>query len=137
MSKRMKGQIKGFRKIQWFHFEKSSSYTLFHKETLNEDLPFSNTSLKKTTGRPLTTVQLTPLYEGPNNIKTPNFKYLLGLLQFIPPVHNPFYKCLPHVLAAATQPPQDNTNVGEDEKDFDDNVLDSDYKNPQFHMTSV
>lgn len=39
MSKLMKGQNKGFRQMQWFHFEKSSPYTLIHKETLNEDLP--------------------------------------------------------------------------------------------------
>lgn len=121
----MKGQIKGIRKMQSFHVEKSSPYTLFHKETLNEDLPFTNTSLKKTTGRPQTTVQLTPLYEGPINIKTPKFKDLMELLPFISPVHHPFYRGLPHVLAGATQPPQDNTNDGEDEEDFDDDVLDS------------
>lgn len=127
MSKLMKNQIKGIRKMQWLHFEKLSPYTLFYKETVNEDLPFTSTSLKKTTGRPQTTVQLKPLYDGPINIKTPKFKDLMGLLPFIPPVHHQFYRGLRHVIAAATQPAQDNTSDGEDEEDFDDNVLDSDY----------
>lgn len=43
MSKLMKGQNKGIRKMHWFHFKRSSPYTLIHKETLNEDLPFTNT----------------------------------------------------------------------------------------------
>lgn len=98
MSKHMKGKtVKGIRKMQWLHFEKTSPLTLYYKETVNDDLPFYNLSLKQTTGRPPTTVvQLKPLYEGPINIKTSKYKDLLGLLPFIPPIHHEYYRSLPH-----------------------------------------
>lgn len=48
MSEFMKDNIPGIRNMQWLHFQKSTPFTLFFKESLNEDMEFLRLDLKKT-----------------------------------------------------------------------------------------
>nr|CAD7439809.1 unnamed protein product [Timema bartmani] len=41
-------------------------------------------------------IELTSLYETPLKIKLPEFRNLMELLPFIPPIHHNFYKSMPH-----------------------------------------
>lgn len=120
MSQQMKGKIVGIRKMQWFHFEKSSP---FFKDTLNEGMPFNSICLKKNPGRP-PVVELQPLYNSPVKIKVKKYKNLLELLPFVPPIHHYFYKGLPYQANDKTN--SNNHNEREEDGGEDDKILESD-----------
>nr|CAI5865124.1 unnamed protein product [Callosobruchus analis] len=53
-------------KIQWLRFRRDASYTIFYKETLREEFPFSSIDIKPASkGRPpnILTINLQPLYK--------------------------------------------------------------------------
>nr|CAD7452379.1 unnamed protein product [Timema tahoe] len=131
----MKDNIVGIRKMQWLHFEKYTPFSLFYKETLNEEMLFERLDLKKSSGRP-PIIEPTSLYETPLKIKLPKFRNLMELLPFIPPIHHNFYKSLPHEVEGRKRKPtgaqnttrQGNMNEREEEiEDNDDDILQSDY----------
>jgi hypothetical protein len=97
MSDVMKDSVKGLRVMQRFYFEKDQPYKFFYKNTISEEMPFTVVDLQKSrqVGRP-TKLELTKLYNEPPKIKTPKYKNLLDLLQFIPPIHHTFYRELSH-----------------------------------------
>ena len=47
MSDLMRDNISGIRNMQWLHFEKSTPFSLFYKETLNNDMEYHRLDLKK------------------------------------------------------------------------------------------
>jgi hypothetical protein len=84
-------------------------------------MPFTVADLQKSrqVGRPPKNVELTKLYNEPPKIKTPKYKNLLDLLQFIPPIHHKFYQELSQT--------GNQRNVTR-EADNSDNVFESDYE---------
>lgn len=98
MNEVVKNNFTGIRDIQWLRFKKECPYTVFYKKTLNEEMEFESVDLKKPKkGRPTSTIQLgTPLYESTPGIATTKYRDLQQLLQFLPPIHHPFYVNLKH-----------------------------------------
>lgn len=132
MTDLIRGNIKGVRKMQRLHFQKSSPPTLYYKETVNERMSFFKVDLKKSSGRP-PIIELPPLYTAPLKIKLAKYKNLIELLPFIPPVHHSFFKALPHHVKGKAskkqikQPAREVENHEEDETENESDVLESDY----------
>jgi hypothetical protein len=90
-------------------------------------MTFTVTDLQKSrqVGRPTKNVELTKLYNEPPKIKTPKYKILLDLLQFIPPIHRKFYQEFSHTGNQRNVTREaENSDNGEDS----DNVFESDYE---------
>nr|CAH7732302.1 unnamed protein product [Callosobruchus chinensis] len=81
-------------KIQWLRFRRDAPYTIFYKETLNEEFPFSSIDIKPASkGRPpnILTINLQPLYKDVLPVSELKKKDMISLLQFIPPLHHSFF----------------------------------------------
>jgi hypothetical protein len=127
MSDVMNDSVKGFRVMQWFHFEKYQPYKFFYRNNISEEMPFTVVDLQKSrqSGRPTKNVELTKLYNEAPKIKTPKYKNLLDLLQFIPPIHHKFYQELSHARNQRNVTRKaENSDNGEDS----DNLFESDYE---------
>lgn len=84
-------------KIQWLHFKKSEPYKIFYKETLNECFPFKVMDLlpnKKGRATDFKNIELPLLYESSLPINANKKKNMEELYQFIPPLHQEFFKKL-------------------------------------------
>lgn len=84
--------------MQWIRYKKSDPYTIFFKETLMEDMPFSELDLTPSTRRgpkiKLDNVPLEKLYDGPRPVTKAKYRDMQDLLPFIPPVSHGFFKSL-------------------------------------------
>lgn len=70
------------------------------------------------------TVQLIYLYSGQVNVKTTKYKDLPQLLPFVPPTYHDYYRGLPHGgMRQATQPAEDEINEGQEDDDYEDDIL--------------
>ncbi len=84
-------------KIQWIRILKDQPYTLFYKETLNEDITFSKLNLKAArSGRrhSLANVSQDVLYPRGRPVTEAKKKDMLDLLPYIPPVKHDFFVSL-------------------------------------------
>jgi hypothetical protein len=127
MSDVMKDSVKGLCVMKWFHVEKDQPHKFFYKNTINEEMPFSVIDLRKSrqVGRPTKNVEITKPYNEPPNIKTPKYKNLLDLVQFIPPIHHTFYQELSHTGNQRNMTMEaENSDNGEER----DNLFESDYE---------
>lgn len=81
--------------IQWLRYEKEKPFSIFYKETLNEDFPFNEIDIRPTKeGRPrlLKNVEQVPMYSGPRSMNHLKKRDMLSLLKYIPPIHHNFFK---------------------------------------------
>lgn len=84
-------------KMQWIRVVKEEPYTLYYKETLQEDFPFSALNLKPSkVGRPLSLgLASTPnLYQRPRPVTHAKKKDMFDLLPYIPPIYHDFFQNL-------------------------------------------
>ncbi|CAI6352883.1 unnamed protein product [Macrosiphum euphorbiae] len=82
-------------KMQWIRVVKEEPYTLYYKETLQEDFPFSALNLKPSkVGRPpsLGLVSTPNLYQRPRPVTHAKQKDMFDLLPYIPPIYHDFFK---------------------------------------------
>lgn len=81
--------------IQWLHFKKSEPYKIFYKETLNEAFPFEVIDLlpsKKGRATDFKNIKLPVLHQSSLRINAKKKKNMEELYQFIPPLHQDFFK---------------------------------------------
>lgn len=86
-------------KIQWLRYTKADPFTIFYKETLMDDMPFSKLDITPTARRGrrvvnLSNIVLDHLYAGPRPVTPAKKKDMLDLLPFIPPVSHGFFQSL-------------------------------------------
>ena len=84
-------------KIQWIQILKDQPYTLFYKETVNEDITFCKLNLKAArSGRrhSLANVSQDVLYPRGRPVTEAKKKDMLDLLPYIPPVKHDFFVSL-------------------------------------------
>lgn len=81
--------------IQWLMYKKEKPFTIFYKETLNEDIPFEEIDIRPTKeGRPrlLKNIEQAPMYSGPRIMNHLKKRDMLSLLKYIPPIHHTFFE---------------------------------------------
>lgn len=82
-------------KIQWLRYKKSHPFTIFFKETLMEDMPFSELDITPTKKRgrpvPLSSIPMDKLYDGVRPVTKAKKKDMMDLLPYIPPISQEFF----------------------------------------------
>lgn len=81
-------------KIRWIRIRKDEPFTMFFKETLDEDAAFLVLSLLPArVGRPMSmrNVSLPPLYDESRPVTKAKKKDMRDLLKYIPPVHHDYF----------------------------------------------
>lgn len=82
-------------KIQWLQYRKSEPFTIFFKETLIEDMPFSQIDITPTKQRgrrvSLPSIPMDKLYIGVRPVTEAKKKDMMDLLPYIPPISQEFF----------------------------------------------
>lgn len=84
-------------KMQWIRVVKADPYTMFYKETIQEEFPFSSINLKSNKrGRPsnLRCIGQENLYKAPRPVTQVKKKDMIDLLPYIPPIHHNYFQNL-------------------------------------------
>ncbi|XP_039293094.1 uncharacterized protein LOC120353433 isoform X2 [Nilaparvata lugens] len=90
------GQV-NWLKIQWIRLLKDRPFTILYKESLNEEIPFSELNIKPAKpGRNTSLHNVDQLLLHPNGREVTKAKKMdmLSLLAYIPPIHHSFYQNL-------------------------------------------
>ena len=104
-------------KIRWIHVSKDAPLQMKYRYSHNALEEWKTVDFKRRSkGRPpdMGRVALPLLYNGPRQIKDAKLKDLLGLLNYVPPVHHAFYKGL------ASAEDTDDSDIA-DSQDEDEN----------------
>lgn len=104
--------------IRWLRFIRGSPISLYFKETMNEEMEFTEVNLRKATkGRPLqslASIDQTVLYPVRRVITAAKKRDMYDLLPYIPPIHHAFFRNLPVELTTRSQ--NSAGNQGDDEE---------------------
>lgn len=101
ITKRKKNENKqpvNWLQIQWLRYTKTEQFTIFYKETIQDDYPFYRLNIKPGNKRgrplPLAKIPMTNLYSGPRPVTTAKKRDMQDLLPFIPPIHHNYFENL-------------------------------------------
>lgn len=122
--KNVAGQPLSWLRIQWIRCKSDEPFTLFYKETLNEDMPFSALNImpshKKGRPRLLKNIEQGYLYNGPRSVTTIKKQDMCDLLPFIPPIHHDYFRNLHTPSDETFDDPGPLTDHEEDVNEFDE-----------------
>ena len=114
--------------IKWLRYSKNKPESIFYKETLQDDFPFSEINIAKSSGkgrRPnLCNIVQEPLYPNRRPVKEQKRKHMFDLLPYIPPHYHTFYKHLPVINGNTRASTSKVAQLDTGDSDDSDNYID-------------